>query len=68
MQGNEINKEDVKYLKMLDDFLSRNNLYFSNKLDLTISLINFNSIKENNNINNIDNIIINFRLVITVIF
>ena len=39
MQGNEINKEDVKYLKMLDDFLSRNNLYFSNKLDLTISLI-----------------------------
>ena len=55
MQGNEINKEDVKYLKMLDDFLSRNNLYFSNKLDLTISLINFNSIKENKNINNIDN-------------
>ena len=53
-QGNEIIKEDVAYLNMLDDFLSRNNLYFSDKLDLSISLINFNRIKENkiNNINN----------------
>ena len=53
-QGNEINKEDVTYLNMLDDFLSRNNLYFSDKLDLSISLINLNRIKENkiNNINN----------------
>ena len=39
---------------MLDDFLSRNNLYFSDKLDLSISLINLNKINENkiNNINN----------------
>ena len=51
IQGNEINKNDVKYLQMLDDFLSRNNLYFSNKLDLTISLINLNSIKESKNLN-----------------
>ena len=36
IQGSEIIKEDVKYLKMLDDFLSRNNLYYSDKLDLTI--------------------------------
>ena len=54
MQGSEIIKEDVKYLKMLDDFLSRNNLYYSDKLDLTISLVNLNKIKESkiNNINN----------------
>ena len=53
-QGNEIIKEDVTYLNMLDDFLSRNNLYFSDKLDLSISLINLNKINENkiNNINN----------------
>ena len=53
-QGNEINKEDVTYLNMLDDFLSRNNLYFSDKLDLSISLINLNKINENKitNINN----------------
>ena len=52
--GNEIIKEDVTYLNMLDDFLSRNNLYFSDKLDLSISLINLNKINENkiNNINN----------------
>jgi flagellum-specific peptidoglycan hydrolase FlgJ len=36
---NEENKnEDLKYLKMLDDFLNRNNLYYSNNFDLTISL------------------------------
>ena len=54
LQGTEIIKDDFKYLKMIDDFLSRNNLYFSDKLDLTISLINLNKIKENkmNNINN----------------
>ena len=53
-QGYEIIKEDVTYLNMLDDFLSRNNLYFSDKLDLSISLINLNRIKEDkiNNINN----------------
>lgn len=53
MQGNIIIKEDIKYLKMIDDFLSRNNLYFSDKLDLTISLINLNKIKQN--LNNNDN-------------
>ena len=54
LRGTEIIKDDSKYLKMIDDFLSRNNLYFSDKLDLTISLINLNKIKENkmNNINN----------------
>ena len=53
-QGNELIKDDAKYLNMLDDFLSRNNLYFSDKLDLSISLINLNKINENkiNNINN----------------
>ena len=31
---------------MIDDFLLRNNLYYADKIDLTISLINLNSIKE----------------------
>ena len=47
---------------MLDDFLSRNNLYFSDKLDLSISLINLNTIKENK-INNINNSIHLFSLI-----
>ena len=32
--------EDKPYLKMLDDFLERNPLYYSDKLDLTISMLN----------------------------
>ena len=45
-EGNEILSEDISFLKMIDDFLMRNNLYFSDKLDLTISLINLSKIKE----------------------
>ena len=51
IEGNNILSEDVKYLKMLDDFLLRNNLYYSDKLDLTLSLINMNKIKENETTN-----------------
>ena len=32
--------EDQPYLKMLDDFLERNPLYYSDKIDLTISILN----------------------------
>ena len=32
--------EDKTYLKMLDDFLERNPLYYSDKIDLTISMLN----------------------------
>ena len=46
-EGKEILSEDKKYLKMLDDFLLRNNLYYSDKMDLTLSLNNLNKIKEN---------------------
>lgn len=49
IEGTNIITEDIKYLKMIDDFLERNNLYFSNKLDLSLSLINASKIKENKN-------------------
>ena len=39
-ESSTINMEDIPYLKMLDDFLSRNPLYFSANLDLTISILN----------------------------
>ena len=45
-ESKEIVSEDKPFLKMLDDFLLRNNLYFSDKIDLTISLVNLNKIKE----------------------
>ena len=35
-----INIEDIPYLKMLDDFLLRNPLYYSENIDLTISILN----------------------------
>ena len=35
--------EDEPFLKMLDDFLERNPLYYSDKIDLTISLLNMKS-------------------------
>ena len=38
--SNEDNLEDQPYLKMLDDFLERNPLYYSDKIDLTISILN----------------------------
>ena len=37
---NNIDIEDESYLKMFDDFLERNPLYYSDKLDLTISILN----------------------------
>ena len=37
---NSIDIEDQPYLKTLDDFLERNPLYYSDKLDLTISALN----------------------------
>ena len=51
-EGKDILPEDIPYLKMIDDFLSRNNLYYGDKLDLTISLINLNKIKEKGGNNN----------------
>ena len=45
-EGKDILPEDIQYLKMIDDFLLRNNLYYTDKIDLTISLLNLNSIKE----------------------
>ena len=37
---NEIALEDQPYLTMLDNFLERNPLYYSDKMDLTISILN----------------------------
>ena len=37
---NNIDAEDESYLKMFDDFLERNPLYYSDKLDLTVSILN----------------------------
>ncbi len=34
-------EEEQRYLKMFDDFLARNTLYFSDKIDLTISVKNY---------------------------
>ena len=36
-QGNEIIDEDEKYIKMLDNFLERNPLYYSDTIDLSIA-------------------------------
>ena len=41
------NEEDILYLKMLDDFLLRNPLYYSANMDLTLSIINMT--KKNDN-------------------
>ena len=46
IESKEILPEDIPYLKMIDDFLLRNNLYYGDKIDLTTSLINLNKIKE----------------------
>ena len=40
IESNEINVEDIPYLKMLDDFLNRNPLFYSPNIDLTISILN----------------------------
>ena len=37
--GNDIDENDKQYIQMLDDFLSRNPLYYSDKIDLTISFL-----------------------------
>ena len=39
-ESNTINLDDIPCLKMLDDFLSRNPLFYSPNMDLTISAIN----------------------------
>ena len=38
--GSGKDEEDQPYLKMLDDFLERNPLYYSDQIDLTISILN----------------------------
>ena len=38
--GNDIDIDDQPYLTMLDNFLERNPLYYSDKIDLTISALN----------------------------
>ena len=38
--GNDIDIDDQPYLTMLDNFLERNPLYYSDKIDLTISTLN----------------------------
>ena len=39
-RDNDIDIEDQPYLTMLDNFLERNPLYYSDKIDLTISILN----------------------------
>ena len=39
-ESNTPNIEDAPYLQMLDDFLSRNPLYYSPNMDLTVSILN----------------------------
>ncbi|MCQ2819356.1 MAG: hypothetical protein MJ252_19000 [archaeon] len=41
--GISVNDDDSRYLRMCDDFLARNTLYFSDTLDLTISIKNYNT-------------------------
>ena len=45
-EAKEIANGDKPFLKMIDDFLLRNNLYYSDKMDLTLSLVNLNKINE----------------------
>lgn len=46
----QIPEEDQTYLKMLDDFLERNPLYFSDTMDLTISCKSYKEKKEKQNV------------------
>ena len=45
-KGNVILPNDFTYIQMLNDFLDRNPLFFSDEIDLTISLQNFEKKKE----------------------
>ena len=45
--GSGKDEADQPYLKMLDDFLERNPLYYSDQIDLTISILNMK--KKNGN-------------------
>lgn len=37
-QGNDIHHEDARYIQMLKDFITRNSLYYSETIDLTLSI------------------------------
>ncbi len=37
-QEKQINTSDVIYIKMLEDFLTRNNLFYSDNMDLTTNM------------------------------
>ena len=50
---NNIDAEDESYLKMFDDFLERNPLYYSDKLDLTVSTLNLQKSMKTNPKSNI---------------
>jgi len=50
-EGNEINIEDEKYIKMLDSFLERNPLYYSDTIDLSISFRKYKNQINDMNIN-----------------
>lgn len=47
-QNYKITEADKSYLKMLDDFLARNPLYYSDTMDLTISFKSYKKRIENN--------------------
>ena len=48
VNGCEIISNDLKYTKMFQDFLSRNNLYYSDRYDLTNSIRRyFNNVQSN---------------------
>ena len=53
---NEKNEEDEKYIEMLNDFLQRNPLFYSDSFDLTISFKNLNNQLENKKEKNNSNI------------
>jgi hypothetical protein len=53
---NEKKEEDEKYIEMLNDFLQRNPLFYSDSFDLTISFKNLNNQLENKKEKNNSNI------------
>ena len=61
-QGNEIREEDEKYIKMIDNFLERNPLYYSDTFDLSISFKKYKN-QINNNINSNYSYIFPFSIV-----
>lgn len=47
-QGNDIHQEDVQYIQMLKDFITRNSLYYSETIDLTLSIKAISAKKKKN--------------------